>query len=641
MQKTFTNYFIILFSPLFSCGKIAAQTIIIDSLKREISFAKTQEQKLTNIFSLCDQSFSLHPDTLLHYLTLAKNIAATKSGSKDQALLAFYESSYLLRSGKVDSAAKIVDENLLLLSKQDLTPLKFRFANTKSGVLIRANRQKESIENSLWMLNLAEQAKNTEYIIKSYNGLGWAYMELNQNAEALTWLLKAAQADSLSNFKYSNAMIYSNIAATLNELKRNDSAEYFVKKAIEMSKRTQNLYALTNSLYVYSDICLDKGNNAKAEALLHEGLQTRRQVGDPYYIISDITQMGIFYAHNKQPQKGVAIIEEGIKMAGENNFASKLPILYSALAENYKSAGDQEKYAETITRIIGLKDSLYQNNTAEELKEMEIKYDVQKTSNLNKQQKLDLVKKNYLFYGSLIFVLFAVVTSYLAFKSYRRKQKMNIELMQAAEKEMAERAVTAAEENERKRIATDLHDNLGAYANAVLYTTELLEQEDEYGERKRLMEDLKGASKDIIGSLRETIWALKKDKYTAEDCLLRISNFIQPFNRYYPHIHFKVEGDAPPKMELRYSRALNVVRIVQEAVTNAIKHSGAKNINVHSSMEGSAWKLMIIDDGKGFNHVALRGKGNGLVNMEQRAKESGFKLSIQPDVHGTSIIIII
>ncbi|MBK7434894.1 MAG: hypothetical protein IPI66_14030 [Chitinophagaceae bacterium] len=63
---------------------------------------------------------------------------------------------------------------------------------------------------------------------------------------------------------------------------------------------------------------------------------------------------------------------------------------------------------------------------------------------------------------------------------------------------------------ERERISRDLHDNIGAYANAVLYNTELLQKEDAPGERHALMNDLKFASKDIIAALRETIWALKK-----------------------------------------------------------------------------------------------------------------------------------
>ncbi|MEP7163258.1 MAG: ATP-binding protein [Ferruginibacter sp.] len=195
---------------------------------------------------------------------------------------------------------------------------------------------------------------------------------------------------------------------------------------------------------------------------------------------------------------------------------------------------------------------------------------------------------------------------------------------------------------ERERISRDLHDNIGAYANAVLYNTELLENEKEEQLREELMKDLKYASKDIITSLRETIWALKKDNYSAEDCLLRIRNFVQPLNRYYQQIHFEVEGNVPPEKILHYSRALNLVRIVQEAVTNAIKHADAKNINIISNTRENFWEMVVTDDGKGFDHETKpeTAQGNGLSNMKQRAADASFDLSIRSwQGSGTSIII--
>lgn len=197
---------------------------------------------------------------------------------------------------------------------------------------------------------------------------------------------------------------------------------------------------------------------------------------------------------------------------------------------------------------------------------------------------------------------------------------------------------------ERERISRDLHDSIGAYANAVLYNTELLQKEEDSIERNELMNDLKFASKDIITSLRETIWALKKDNYSAEDCLIRIKNFIQPLSRYYPDIRFAVEGEVPAKKELHYTHALNVVRIVQEAVTNAIKHGEAKSIKIISKEAEGRWKLEITNDGKGFDHNELKetDKGNGLQNMKQRAEESGFDISIESgEDKRTSIGILI
>lgn len=183
---------------------------------------------------------------------------------------------------------------------------------------------------------------------------------------------------------------------------------------------------------------------------------------------------------------------------------------------------------------------------------------------------------------------------------------------------------------ERERISRDLHDSIGAYANAVLYNTELLQKESGIDEKNALMNDLKFASKDIITSLRETVWALKKDNYSADDCWLRIKNFIQALARYYPGIHFKVEGEAPVKKQLHHAKALNLVRIVQEAVTNAIKHAATANITLSSNQSADKWQLTVEDEGRGFDHeaVKLSESGNGLLNMQQRAIDSGFELKV-------------
>ena len=183
---------------------------------------------------------------------------------------------------------------------------------------------------------------------------------------------------------------------------------------------------------------------------------------------------------------------------------------------------------------------------------------------------------------------------------------------------------------ERERISRDLHDSVGAYANAVLYNTELLQKENDQEEKQALMNDLKFASKDIITSLRETVWALKKDTYTAEECLLRIKNFVQALSRYYPGIQFRAEGEASAGKVLHHTRALHVVRIVQEAITNAIKHAAAANISLSSITGGDKWELTVVDDGKGFEYekMKLTGDGNGLVNMKQRAAASGILFTV-------------
>ncbi len=215
---------------------------------------------------------------------------------------------------------------------------------------------------------------------------------------------------------------------------------------------------------------------------------------------------------------------------------------------------------------------------------------------------------------------------------YRRRYLRKLQDVEARQKVL----------EERERISRELHDSVGAYANAVLYNAELLQQHDA-GSNEPLIRGLKGLSKDIITSLRDNVWALKSAAFTAEECLLRIRNFTQSLNRYYYDTAFSVEGDAP-ELILDSTHALHLIRIVQEALTNAVRHAAAGNIRVQSSQENDRWKLCISDDGKGFE-TPESGAGtdsNGLANMRNRAAEAGFGFSVDSVAgSGTRICILV
>ena len=94
-----------------------------------------------------------------------------------------------------------------------------------------------------------------------------------------------------------------------------------------------------------------------------------------------------------------------------------------------------------------------------------------------------------------------------------------------------------------------------------------------------------------------------------------------------------VEGKTSSGIELNYVKALNVVRIIQEAVTNAIKHSAPDIIKIQSSEKNTRWLLEVSNNGNGFNYDEIKSKeeGNGLKNMQLRAKDSGFEIHIESE----------
>ena len=201
----------------------------------------------------------------------------------------------------------------------------------------------------------------------------------------------------------------------------------------------------------------------------------------------------------------------------------------------------------------------------------------------------------------------------------------------------------AAEEKiqeEKNRISRDLHDSVGVYAHTVLYQIEQLTKET--SSKNKIIEDLKFASKDMITSLRETVWALKKDNYHAEDCWVRIKNFTCSLQRYYHPVKFTITGSAPEAWSGNYQKSLHLVRIVQEAISNAIRHAFALNINIDSSFNDEVWSIRIVDDGIGFDMQNSNESGNGMSNMQHRADEANYKLSIlSTRGKGTAVILII
>ena len=110
------------------------------------------------------------------------------------------------------------------------------------------------------------------------------------------------------------------------------------------------------------------------------------------------------------------------------------------------------------------------------------------------------------------------------------------------EKQMSLKAITEAEENQRKRISSDLHDSLGVQANAILYGTELLQQDHQ---NLSLINDLHDTAKDMLVTLRETLWAMKVTDATAAEVWLRIINFTRQLSRYYPSVNISTLGAVP------------------------------------------------------------------------------------------------
>ena len=215
--------------------------------------------------------------------------------------------------------------------------------------------------------------------------------------------------------------------------------------------------------------------------------------------------------------------------------------------------------------------------------------------------------------------------------SFYNKRKFNRELQELMIKQTIQ--------TERERISRDLHDNLGAQANAIFYGTEQLKKKN--GHEQSLVDDLHDTAGDMLTVLRETLWAMRITQVEAAELWLRILNFAKKMGPYYSRLKIEING-VPPKLSINATMALNLVLIVQEAITNAIRHADASTITISSYTGENLWQIEIADNGKGFDPESADKKKEsyGIENMKERANQSGiaFRINTLPR-HGTKVFL--
>ena len=212
----------------------------------------------------------------------------------------------------------------------------------------------------------------------------------------------------------------------------------------------------------------------------------------------------------------------------------------------------------------------------------------------------------------------------------RNKYDQKIKLLQA-KNEM---------QTEKERISRDLHDNLGAQANILMHGTEQLQHPSVND--AALINNLHITAREMMHSLRDTIWVMKSQNINASEIWFRIINFSKQLGLFYNEIKITVEGELPEKFSYSSEKSLHIVLIVQEALNNAVKHSQAKKISVLSVIQKEAWIIEVKDNGMGIakNVEPFYGGGNGLNNINERALLAGINLTIVGDNSNGTLITL-
>ena len=172
-------------------------------------------------------------------------------------------------------------------------------------------------------------------------------------------------------------------------------------------------------------------------------------------------------------------------------------------------------------------------------------------------------------------------------------------------------------ENERKRIVSDLHDELGPLLSAVKLRINQLDIDN--NDDKEVVEFANKHLSDIIIKIKEISYNLLPNTLARNGLLHAVEEFIDKINTAH---HLKIRFVYENNFQLTKEKEINLYRIFQEIIHNTIKHANAKTLSMELRKQDNLLLLTIIDDGIGFDYEerSKNGTGLGLLNLQSRAE---------------------
>jgi len=625
------------------------QTQKIDRLKRQVFAAKDNSSRLTAILNLCNEYESLPKDTLWNYAIKAKELANTLNDPRRKTLAIWAQAEAYVKWDNPDSASALIAPELpkYKVENADTRDIYFKLAQLRIDCIgTTDNNYKDAFAQIYTVMHQAETYKDSVIVAESLNTLSALNYDLNFVDKAIQWAHKGlAYTSNTPRFYPVRCGLSLNLAGDYWWIHKLDSATFFIDKAMHYGNSIQNLYLLSRVYEMQACIYRYRKDYPSAENAMLQSISLIKRVDGDDPQEDQLIELAALYRAEGNIDRAISLLTGGL--AAENTYRKVSPhakkndnardlqkiFLYQELARCYKTKGDSKNYEAYLEKIIAGKDSFYTTNSANAIAELETKYQVQKKEATIAQQQLTLVRDNYMFYGSVVVGILGCTIVLLIFREVRRKQKLRLQQLRDEEQRLSAMAVASGQEKERKRIAADLHDNLGAQLSFIKRNVNFIIDRPEgfnRADERKYLDQVNDTAQNAMVDLRETIWVLNRDEVSIQEFADKLKSYLrqQLMDRHITNWDFK--DDISENWKLSSGEVMHLFRIVQEVISNIIKHAGADHIAIRlNSYSPQAYELEIVDNGKGFDINGEYDGHYGLENIQARSAAIGAEILIE------------
>ncbi|MEZ4795121.1 MAG: sensor histidine kinase [Flavobacteriaceae bacterium] len=558
--------------------------------------------------------------------------------------------NYFERKTQYDSAMYQYERALDVVKETNSTKGFAVVLNNIATIYIRRGEYETALQFLFDALKAEETLNNRNGIAQAFNNIGVVYYYTGNFDQTTNYLTKALEIqEALGNY---DGLIngYNNVGAIYDYQKQYDDAIQSYEKGLEIARsigdRKMEATQLSNIALAYSS----KKEYPKAEGIFQEAVALREKIKDYNGEAFSYQGFGQMYLNAKNFAKAKFYLDKAFALAEAHDLKLVKKEALAALVEYYEAQKDYQSANAYLYRYLAVKDSILNEEKTKAIAELETQYETEKKEKEIVAQRaqlaekdLEVRRKNTLVYGGFGLALVLALLGYLV---YNQQKLKNRQLKKEGELKTALAKIETQNklQEQRLRISRDLHDNIGSQLTFIISSLDNLKFgfPDMKEKLSQKLSGLSGFASQTIYELRDTIWAMNKNDISFEDLQARIGNFTNQAKSASAKTRFEFVMDEGIDRQYTFTslEGINVYRIIQEAVNNSMKYADASTVQIKISDTTDGFHIAVMDDGKGFEVASVSDDGNGLKNMQKRARELGGTLTLASEAEsGTQVIL--
>lgn len=612
---------------------LVAQSPTIDSLQHMLNESIRNDERMEVYNELVRAFINVDPKQSQAYndslLRLSKRV-----GDEENVNEVIYNNAVLQRmSGNLREArVQGIKYRTFALERgnaKNITKINYQLGS----IALFEDSYEESIKYFQEALDYVDKTEDPSRKAQILNGLGVLYGKLDQDEQSKLYNRQALEIAKAQGNWSLQGVICNSLGITLRDQDSLARSLAYFEQSLEAGKKANNIRLVGFQYRNIGTIHLLNEAYEKAERYLEESLEIRRQMGDDATMAGNLTDLAGVYIQTGRLKKAETYIDEAEEIFIAENTPTNLNTINWYRSEIEAAKGNTKAALDHLHDYYEISDSLKDVAVQENVNELNIKYYTQKKEAALKQKTFN----NYLLTSGIISI--GLLALFLLSR-YRHKNQLQTEKIKSLKREKKLLAIDSmlnGQQEERKRIAQDLHDGLGSLlTSARLQIKRVQEEIDKLDDI-----DLVNSTEKLIENASQEVRRIAHDMMPG--ALVKLG-FVEAIEDLVHQAEKTGELDiktyfSSKDLDLNDKQSLTMYRIIQEALNNTLKHAKATNFNIQCVEDAGTFVFTIEDNGIGFQNVEVTGKG--IDNIKSRVAYLEGDIEINSNSDGVSYEITI